>query len=131
MSDELINEEEQFQALLEEEAKEIAEKEAEAVAETVDTPAVVEATPVVEETAPAVEEVKPAKAPKAPKVEAPVVEETNGTVAIHSTKSVAWSGVGRVYRGYNIVTKDQADKWLTRNHVRLATPEEVAKEFGL
>jgi hypothetical protein len=32
-------------------------------------------------------------------------------------------------QGYNIVTKEQADKWLTRDHTRLATPEEVAKEF--
>ena len=51
-------------------------------------------------------------------------------VAIHSTKNVTWSEVGKVYRGYNIVTKDQADKWLTRDHTRLATPEEVAKEFN-
>jgi hypothetical protein len=60
------------------------------------------------------------------KAEAPVVEK----VAIHSTKNVTWQGVGKVYRGYNIVTKDAADQWLTRSHVRLATPEEVAKEFG-
>lgn len=51
-------------------------------------------------------------------------------VAIHSTKNVTWSEVGKVYRGYNIVTKDQADKWLTRDHIRLATPQEVAKEFN-
>jgi hypothetical protein len=38
--------------------------------------------------------------------------------------------VGKVYRGYNIVEKDAADKWLTRSHIRMATPEEVAKEFG-
>ena len=130
MSDELINEEEQFLALLEEEAKEIAEKEAEAVAETVEAPAAVEATPVVEEAAPVVED-KPVKTPKTPKVEAPVVEDNNGTVAIHSTRNVNWNGVGKVVTGYNIVTKAQADKWLTRNHVRLATPDEVAKEFGL
>lgn len=52
------------------------------------------------------------------------------TVAIHSTRNVTWSGVGKVYSGYNIVTKDQADKWLTRSHVRLATPQEVAQGFG-
>ncbi len=51
-------------------------------------------------------------------------------VAIHSTRNVTWSEVGKVYRGYNIVTKEQADKWLTRDHTRLATPEEVAKEFN-
>jgi hypothetical protein len=54
----------------------------------------------------------------------------SGKVAVYSTKNVTWSGVGKVYRGYNIVTEDQAAKWLTRDHTRLATPEEVAKEFG-
>jgi hypothetical protein len=60
------------------------------------------------------------------KVEAPVAEK----VAIHSTKNVTWQGVGKVYRGYNIVTQEAADQWLTRSHTRLATPEEVAREFG-
>jgi hypothetical protein len=57
----------------------------------------------------------------------PVAEK----VAIFSTKNVTWNEVGKVYRGYNIVTKEQADKWLTRDHARVATPEEVAKEFGV
>jgi hypothetical protein len=49
-------------------------------------------------------------------------------VAIYSTKNVRWEEAnGAVYRGVNIVTKDQADKWLTRSHIRLATPEEVQK----
>lgn len=52
------------------------------------------------------------------------------TVAIHSSRNVTWSGVGKVYIGYNIVDKDAADKWLSRSHCRPATPEEVAKEFG-
>jgi len=65
--------------------------------------------------------------PKAAAKKAVVKEDT---VAIHSTRNVTWSGVGKVYSGYNIVTKDQADKWLTRSHVRLATPQEVAQGFG-
>jgi hypothetical protein len=52
------------------------------------------------------------------------------TVAVHSTRNVTWAGVGKVYRGYNIVTKEASDKWLTRDHIRLATPEEVARDFG-
>lgn len=56
--------------------------------------------------------------------------EKKETVALHSTRNVTWSGVGKVYRGYNIVEKSEADQWLTRSHIRLATPEEVAKEFG-
>lgn len=52
-------------------------------------------------------------------------------VAIYSSRNVSWQGVGKVSKGYNIMTKDKADKWLTRDHTRLATPEEVAKEYGL
>lgn len=59
------------------------------------------------------------------------VEGLGDKVAIHSTKSVYWSEVGSVTKGYNIVTKQQADKWLTRKHVRIAAPEEVKKAFGL
>lgn len=68
--------------------------------------------------------------PKADKPK-PVAKKEETTVAIHSTRNVTWEGVGKVYNGYNIVTKEQADQWLTRTHVRLATPDEVAKEFGL
>ena len=59
------------------------------------------------------------------------VQGLGDKVAIHSTKSVYWSEVGSVTKGYNIVTKQQADKWLTRKHVRIAEPEEVKKAFGL
>jgi hypothetical protein len=52
-------------------------------------------------------------------------------VALHSTKNVSWPGVGKISKGYNIVKEDLADLWLTRDHVRTATPEEVAREFGL
>jgi hypothetical protein len=52
------------------------------------------------------------------------------TVAIYSTKNVSWSGVGQVSKGYNIVTKQAAEMWTTRNHIRIATPEEVARDFG-
>lgn len=64
------------------------------------------------------------------KVTAKKAEPKKEKVAIHSTKNVTWSGVGKVYTGYNIVDADEAEKWLTRNHIRRATPEEVAKEFG-
>ena len=54
----------------------------------------------------------------------------SGKVALYSTKSVRCEEVGTLNRGYNIVTQKQADKWLTRSHVRTATPEEVKKAFG-
>lgn len=111
----------------------------------------VEETPVVEEAAQAVveapayqapEEVQAlgsvaegvigaTTAPKAPeKKKAAKAPAKKDTVALYSTKNVTWSEVGKVYRGYNIVDKDAAEKWLTRSHIRAATPEEVAKEFG-
>ena len=66
----------------------------------------------------------PKKEPK------PAVVDLSEKVALHSTKSVRWEEVGSISKGYNIVTKAQADKWLTRKHVRIASPEEVQKAFG-
>ena len=51
------------------------------------------------------------------------------TVALYSTRNVTWVGVGRVLQGLNIVTKEQADKWIGRDHIRLADPKDVAKEL--
>jgi hypothetical protein len=58
-------------------------------------------------------------------------QNKTSTVAIHSTKNVTWPGVGKVDRGYNIVSESEASKWLTRSHVRVATPEEIASEYGV
>jgi hypothetical protein len=52
------------------------------------------------------------------------------TVALYSTKNVTWPGVGKVYTGYNVVDKAASEQWLTRSHIRVATPDEVAKAFG-
>jgi hypothetical protein len=60
----------------------------------------------------------------------PKASESKDTVAIYSTRNVNWSGVGQVSKGYNIVTKQAADRWATRDHIRIATPEEVARDFG-
>jgi hypothetical protein len=57
-------------------------------------------------------------------------EGLGNKVALYSTKNVRWESVGTLYKGYNIVSKDQSDKWLTRPHVRIATPEEVKKVLG-
>ena len=57
-------------------------------------------------------------------------EPKEETVAVKSTRNVSWPGVGKVYVGINIVTKSAADQWVTRSHISLPTPEEVAKEFG-
>lgn len=70
------------------------------------------------------------KVERKPKKTASAKTKTVEKVAIFSTKNVNWTGVGKVYKGYNFVTNEEAEKWLTRNHVRTATPEEVAREFN-
>ena len=61
----------------------------------------------------------------------PDLTKNKDLIAIYSTKNVTWSGVGQVSKGYNIVTKPTAEKWATRDHIRIATPEEVAGEYGI
>jgi hypothetical protein len=58
-------------------------------------------------------------------------ELENNKIPIHSQKNMHWNGVGSIKSGYNIVTKEAADKWLTRKGVRKATAEEVASHYGL
>ena len=74
--------------------------------------------------------VKKTTAPKKKTTKAAPKTERKVTVAVHSTKNVVWENVGKIAKGYNILTKAEADKWLTRSHVREATPEEVAREYG-
>ena len=56
--------------------------------------------------------------------------KTNEKIAIHSSKSLYWVKVGPLTPGYNIVTKEASEKWLTRKQVRLATPEELVSYYG-
>ena len=51
-------------------------------------------------------------------------------VALWSNKNIRWSDVGAVKKGYNIVTEEASEKWLSRDGIRKATPEEVATHFG-
>jgi hypothetical protein len=66
-----------------------------------------------------------------PEVTVQVAKPEEEKVAVFSTRNVSWQGVGTIKKGYNIMTQAKADKWLTRDHVRTATPQEVAKEFDL
>ena len=52
-------------------------------------------------------------------------------VAIYSPKNIYWSGVGKILKGYNIVERQNAEKWLTKPGIRIAPPEEVAEAYGL
>ena len=67
---------------------------------------------------------------KKPKAKAQPVESTTEKVALYSEKNIYWDGVGKILKGYNIVSADAADKWLKRSYIRLATPEEVKQQFG-
>jgi hypothetical protein len=51
-------------------------------------------------------------------------------IALWSNKNIRWSDVGAVSKGYNIVTEGASEKWLSRDGIRKATPEEVATYFG-
>lgn len=57
-------------------------------------------------------------------------EVGNEQVAVHSAKNLHWQGVGKLKPGYNILSKEVAEKWLTNKHVREATAEEVATYYG-
>ncbi len=66
----------------------------------------------------------------AKKQEEKPVEKKEDKVAIWSNKNVRWTGTGTLVKGYNIVTKEAAEKWLKREGIRKATPEEVATYYG-
>ena len=51
-------------------------------------------------------------------------------IALWSNKNIRWSDVGELKKGYNIVTEGASEKWLSRDGIRKATPEEVATHFG-
>jgi len=57
-------------------------------------------------------------------------KDVSDKVAIWSPKSIFWENVGRLTPGYNIVSKEASEKWLTRRDTRIATPEEVATYYG-
>ena len=122
----------------------VVETPVEPVAEPVAEPVVVEtpAEPVAEPvTEPVAEPVQSlgftetgaigSMAADGPKRTVRSAHQDEDKVAIYSTNNVRWEEAGgAIYKGINIVTKAQADKWLTRQHVRLATPEELKKALG-
>jgi hypothetical protein len=120
----------------------VAEEPAPAVVEEpVVQEAVVEPTVIVAaepvETAPAITSVEDGvigtgkvskkKAAPAPKVAEP---EKGEKVAIFASRNIHWQGMGKVQKGYAIVSKEDAEKWVTLSAVRLATPEEIKTYLG-
>ena len=51
-------------------------------------------------------------------------------IALWSNKNIRWSDVGELKKGYNIVTEGASEKWLSKDGIRKATPEEVSTYFG-
>ena len=50
-------------------------------------------------------------------------------VAVFSQRNMTWQEVGKLYRGISLLEKELALKWLSRPTVRLATEQEIIKEF--
>lgn len=57
-------------------------------------------------------------------------QEPKEKVAVYSSRNLNWNGVGALTKGYNIVTKQDSEKWMTNKSVRSASPEEVKRAYG-
>ena len=51
-------------------------------------------------------------------------------VALYSERNLHMDNLGALKVGYNIVSKEASEKWLTHRLVRIAPPEEVASFYG-
>lgn len=51
-------------------------------------------------------------------------------VALYSDRNLHMDNLGALKVGYNIVSKEASEKWLTHRLVRVAPPEEVASYYG-
>lgn len=69
-------------------------------------------------------------ADRSPKIKAKTEEEPT-KLAVYSEKNILVEGLGKITKGYNIFLKDVANQWLEKSYVRLATPDEVAEEYGV
>ena len=64
------------------------------------------------------------------------VEEASKTeilinkVALYSQRNLHMDNLGALKVGYNIVSKEASEKWLTHRLVRIAPPEEIASYYG-
>lgn len=54
----------------------------------------------------------------------------SGKIALWSDRNIRWTNVGELSKGYNIVTKEAAEKWLEKRGIREATPQEIASHYG-
>jgi hypothetical protein len=57
-------------------------------------------------------------------------KDLTNKVALHSDRNLHMDGLGALSVGYNIVSKEASEKWLTHRLVRIAQPEEVASYYA-
>jgi hypothetical protein len=62
--------------------------------------------------------------------EASKTKNMENKVALYSQKNLHMDNLGALKVGYNIVSKEASEKWLTHKLVRIAPPEEVASYYG-
>jgi hypothetical protein len=65
-----------------------------------------------------------------PPVQTVLIKKESNPVAVYSKKNIFWNGLGQLKIGYNIVSEEEAERWVTNKAVRQATPEEVATYYG-
>ena len=51
-------------------------------------------------------------------------------IALYSERNLHMENLGALKVGYNIVSKEASEKWLTHRLVRIAPPEEIASYYG-
>ena len=62
--------------------------------------------------------------------EASKAKSMDNKVALYSEINLHMDSLGTLTVGYNIVSKEASEKWLTHRLVRIAPPEEVASHYG-
>ena len=57
-------------------------------------------------------------------------KDLTNKVALYSDRNLHMDSLGALSVGYNIVSKEASEKWLTHRLVRIAQPEEVASYYA-
>ena len=71
--------------------------------------------------------------PPEPKEEVEEIAKTKtliNKVALYSERNLHMDNLGALKVGYNIVSKEASEKWLTHRLVRIAQPEELTSYYG-
>lgn len=104
--------------------------------EVVEAPEVVEEVNeevVVEEAVEAEEKPKPrARRAKSNKTNEDPDEtvETEDKIVLYVDHPIYWPGTGKLAKGYSLVNKSVAEKWLDKGLARKASASEVKKHYG-